>query len=297
MGVWKPEVVVDEALARRLLAQFPQLEVDSLRPIAEGWDTAVWAVNERWAFRFPRREVVVPGIERELAVLPSLAPMLPLPVPNPVFVGAPADGYRWPFYGTELLPGAESSESELDDDVRVELAVQLAGFLRTLHGLELAEPLPVDVNGRADMSKRVPMALAELEELETHGLWRPPARVRRLLEDALQLPPPEPPRLVHGDLHFRQVLVEGRAVTGVIDWIDVCRSDSAIDLPLLWGFVPPEGRSAVLDAYGPVSDTQLLRARVLAFNLWAVLARYAHVEGFPSVEREALAGLDRAAVD
>ena len=93
------------------------------------------------------------------------------------------------------------------------------------------------------------------------------------------------------------MLVDGGAVSGVIDWGDVCRSDPAIDLPLLWSFVPPEGRQAFLDAYGPVNDAQLLRARVLAVQLCAALAHYGRVEGNAGVEREAVAGLERALCD
>jgi hypothetical protein len=83
----------------------------------------------------------------------------------------------------------------------------------------------------------------------------------------------------------------------VIDWGDVCRSDPAIDLPLLWSFVPPEGRAAFLDAYGPVNEAQLLRARVLAVQLSAALANYGRVEGNAAVEGEAVAGLERALRD
>jgi aminoglycoside phosphotransferase (APT) family kinase protein len=93
------------------------------------------------------------------------------------------------------------------------------------------------------------------------------------------------------------VLVEGRAVSGVIDWGDVCRSDPAIDLPLLWSFVPPKGRQAFLDAYGPVNEAQLVRARVLALQLCAVLARYGRLVGLRGVEREGLAGLERTIVE
>jgi aminoglycoside phosphotransferase (APT) family kinase protein len=157
--------------------------------------------------------------------------------------------------------------------------------------------LAVDFNGRADMAKRCALAREELAELERLGLWRAPARVGRLLAEAEGLPPPEPPVLVHGDLHFRHLLVDGGTASGVIDWGDVCRSDPAIDLPLLWSFVPPDGRDAVLDAYGPVNEAQLLRARVLAIQLSAVLSRYGHLEGLAGVEGEGLAGLQRSLVD
>ena len=117
---------------------------------------------------------------------------------------------------------------------------------------------------------------------------------QKFLPEAENLPPSEHVAVVHGDLHVRQVLAEGRRLTGVIDWVDVCRSDPAIDLSLLWSFVPPEGRRAVLGAYGPLDEAQLFRARVVALSLCAALAGHARAEGLVQVEREALAGLTRA---
>jgi hypothetical protein len=96
------------------------------------------------------------------------------------------------------------------------------------------------------------------------------------------------------ELASMRLLGEGwDALAGVIDWGDICRGDPSIDLSLLWSFFPPNGRSAFLDAYGPVTADQLLRARVLALCLCAVLALYAHHEGMVGVEGEALDGLER----
>ena len=296
MPSWTAELVVDEPLVRRLLAQFPELDPESLRPFAEGWDYSIWAVDERWAFRFPRREMAVPGTRREIAVLPELAPLLPTPVPAPVFVGEPADGFPWPFFGSALLPGRELADADLDDSTRVEVARALARFLHVLHNAEVEYELPADANRRADMRTRVPKTREQLADLETESIWRRPASVDRLLDDAERLPDSQVSAVVHGDLHFRQVLVDGNArPTGVIDWVDVCRSDPAIDLSMLWSYFPADGREAFLDEYGPVSDEQLLRARVVAFSLSAALAHYGYREGFSAIEREALAGLDRAA--
>ena len=57
----------------------------------------------------------------------------------------------------------------------------------------------------------------------------------------------------------------------------------AIDLPLYWGYLPPAGRAAFHDAYGPVDDDALTRARVLSVSLWAALAEYAPHVGMPSL--------------
>lgn len=297
MPEWSAEIVVDEPLARRLLGQLPELEVRSLRPFAEGWDYAIWAVNEEWAFRFPRRAVAVPGVEVEIAALPALAARLPLPVPAPVFVGSPTDEFPWPFYGSRLLAGRELTTLTLDDRARVEIGRALARFLRRLHGLELELELPADSNRRAEMPVRVPKTREQLGGLEALGLWRGGDEVDRLLAEAEVLAPPGASAVVHGDLHVRQVLVDDDVVTGVIDWVDLCRSDPAIDLSMFWSYVPAGGRRAFLDEYGDVTPDQLLRARVLALSLGAALAAYGHVEGNRAVEREALAGLERAMVD
>jgi aminoglycoside phosphotransferase (APT) family kinase protein len=299
MPGWEPEIVVDADLARRLIGRFDDLRVESLELLSEGWDRTVWLVNAYWVFGFPRRAVVVPGLEREIAFLPRLAPLLPLAIPRPAFVGGPSDDYPWPFFGSAFLPGQELCDAALDDPARIGVAVELAGFLRRLHGSELAEALPaaalpLDSNRRADMAHRVPRTRDALAELGRLGLWHAPAGLAGLLDEAERLPSSTQLAVVHGDLHFRHLLVDRDRASAVIDWIDLSRSDPAIDLQLFWSFVPAAGRQAFLDAYGPVADERLLRARIVALSLCAQLALYGRDEGRQSVEREAIAGLERA---
>jgi aminoglycoside phosphotransferase (APT) family kinase protein len=293
---WTAELVVGEGLARRLLARFSELELKSVRPFAEGWDYTILLVDETWAFRFPRREIAVPGVVHEIAALPELAPSLPIAVPEPVFVGEPSDEFPWPFFGSALLPGRELGEAELSDDARIEVGRQLARFLRRLHDAEVAYALPVDGNRRGDMATRVPKTREQLAEVEAAGIWQRPPSLDPLLAEAERLAPSTISAVVHGDLHFRQVLVgEERSLTGVIDWVDVCRSDPAIDLSMLWSYLPPVAREAFLSEYGSVTEEQLLRARVVALSLSAALALYGRHERFPSIEQEAVLGLERAA--
>jgi aminoglycoside phosphotransferase len=103
--------------------------------------------------------------------------------------------------------------------------------------------------------------------------------------------------LTHGDLHVRHLLVERGGVTGVIDWGDLCRSDPAIDLMLVWSLLPPAGRDRFAEAYGVLDDEDVLRARVLAFFLGLTLAIYAHDVGHAALQRECVAGLERTLVD
>ena len=304
MPVWDAEIVIDGPLVRGLLAeQFPELDAPSARLLGRGWDNSVWVVEERWAFRFPHRAVAVPLLERDVEVLPLVAPLLPVAVPAPRYVGRPSERYPWPFVGAPLLPGCEPAVADLNERDRVELGTALGRFLRVLHApavpgaVDPTGSLPVDPNRRTDMPARVRIARAWLEELERLGSWGAPEVVERLLSAALDLRPASAEAVVHGDLHVRHVLVDGGALTGVIDWGDVCRADPAVDLSLVWSLLPPGGREAFLSEYGTVTEEQVLRARVLAVSLCAALATFAVHEGHRRLERETLAGLERALVD
>jgi aminoglycoside phosphotransferase (APT) family kinase protein len=286
--VWDAEIVVDEVLARRLIgSQFPELELRSLHHLAEGWDNTVWVANGELAFRFPRRTIAVPLIEREIDLLPLLAPLLPLPIPVPTHIGRASDEFGWPFFGAQLVPGREVADADIEPE---RFGAQLGGFLRTLHDVELDFPLSDDANKRADMTLRVPIAREHLSELGALS-----DEVESVLDAALDLETPKATVLAHGDLHLRHALV-GRdgGLSGVIDWGDVCRAVPSIDMVLYWN-LSEDGREAFLAAHGTVTDEQLLRARVLALSLSAMIATYARHQRAPRLERAALAGLRRAA--
>ena len=173
MPVGPQRSTVDERLVRRLLAQF-ELDGDRLRKLAEGWDNSVWVVDARYAFRFPRREVAIPGSSGRSPCCRSSRRSCRCRCRVPAFVGEPAEEYPWPFFGAELIPGVEAGVAELDDEARLAIALELAAFLRALHAVELETELPHDPNGREDMPKRVGLAREELAELERLGLWHAP---------------------------------------------------------------------------------------------------------------------------
>ncbi|MEW5852478.1 MAG: phosphotransferase [Myxococcota bacterium] len=298
MAEWRAEITVTAELATQLIrSQFPDVEARRVTLLGAGWDNTVFLVDDTLVFRFPRREVALPGVRREMAVMPRLAPRLPLPVPAPVHLGTPCAEFPWPFFGCALVRGRESAEAALSDDARAALARPLGTFLRALHDADVhrtfRDDVPVDPMGRADMAARVPKTVARLVELRTLGLWDSP--VPRFLDGAARLPSPTPRALLHGDLHFRHLLVdEAGALSGIIDWGDLHQGDPGVDLQLMWSFLPSSARKDFLAAYGPVEEASLVRARVLALFLAATLAAYGHQEGMEAVKREALSGLARA---
>ncbi len=260
-------------------------------------------MNEAIAFRFPRRAIAVPGLEREIRVLPGLAGSLPLPIPTPAYVGRASDAFPWPFFGAPLLAGREPASASLDGR-RAALGAGLGSFLDALHARTLlarhGEDLPVDPMGRADMSMRVPRTRERLGRLAAAGLWAPPPAVEAILVAADELGPADGLVLCHGDLNVRHLLVDEAGVpAAVIDWGDICVGDPSIDLSLYWSLLDAAGRAAFREAYGAAALTgdRLLRARVLALFMNAALAQYADDLGDAELLAETLAGLERTLVD
>ncbi|GAA2143534.1 phosphotransferase [Actinomadura napierensis] len=297
---WAPEhEVTTEAAAGLIAGRFPELAGAPVEPLAVGWDNTVFLVGGEWVFRFPRRRIAVPGVEREIAVLPAIAPRLPLPIPAPRFAAGPSEEFPWPFWGGRMIPGRELAEAGPGAD-RTVLAAQVGAFLRTLHdpvlAAEAGKGLPHDPMERSDPAVRAARTLPRLDSLVRLGVWeRDPAVMGFLAEAAGRRPPAGNPVIVHGDLHVRHVLLDsaGRAA-GVIDWGDVCLANPAVDLAVAYAGFAGAARAALLDAYGPVPPDREAAARVLALNLSATLAEWAASTGRATLLAEALAGIGRA---
>ncbi len=296
---WDPEIEVDESLARELIrGQFPTLDTGSLRGIGEGWDYTIWATSEGVAFRFPRREIVIPGMRREMNALPWLSEQLPAAVPNARYPGVPTAKFPWPFFGSQLIAGTELTRAHLPGAERNALAQDLGAFLARLHSIAPSAELAGvrDPQGRGDMKVRVPRTRDAIDRVRSH--WTAADQAEPILASAEKLETEDFVVLTHGDLHLRQILVsETGRLSGVLDWVDICVAPTSLDLAPYWSLFPVEHRATFLRAYGPAGADTLLRARVLALCLSAMLAAYAIDRGDELLLAETLAELDRALMD
>ena len=296
---WDADDEVDADRLRGILAaQFPELADAPIAFESRGWDNACFLVDERWLFRMPRRELGARLIAVENAVLPRLADRLPLPVPTPRFVGAPQDGYPWPFHGYERLPGETLCRAGLDDDARRALAAPFGRFLRALHATPPDElpGLPPDDNRRLDVPYRAAQLDERFADLRRVGLLgdpRPWDHVRAAVPDDYAA---ANTHVVHGDLYARHLLVDERgAACGVIDWGDVHRGDPAIDLCLVHASIPADAHDDFRAAYGAVDETTWAVGRFKALHSSLMILAYGSDVGDAALVREGLAALERLA--
>jgi aminoglycoside phosphotransferase (APT) family kinase protein len=185
--------------------------------------------------------------------------------------------FGWPFYGAPYLPGREATQADAGS-----IAAELGRALRALHDAELGLDLPADPMRRVDMPYRV-------RQLRERGV-----DADALLAEAEKLPPPELGAICHGDLHVRQLLVHDGRLSGIVDWVDLCRSDPAVDVSIAWSLLDDPARKAFFAEYGPIERPREIRARVVALFLSGFLADWARAENVPGVLETAAAGMRRA---
>ena len=260
------EIEIDETRVRELLSeQHPDLAGATLVPLDSGWDNVMFRLGDDLVVRLPRREEAVALIEHEQRWLPSLADRLPISIPAPVRVGVAGSGYPWPW---SILPWLSGRTADLEPPA-ADQSQALADFLVALH-----EPAPQDAP--VNLVRGVPLGGRSAVVEERMGRLReatecitPP--ITAMWNGALDAPECSERRWLHGDLHARNVLVEGGRFTGIIDWGDMTAGDAATDVASVWMLLDDaRARAACLSHYQP-SEALLARAKGWAVSFGTIL--------------------------
>jgi aminoglycoside phosphotransferase (APT) family kinase protein len=281
------ELDIDTALVGRLLrrqfSDWAGLPIDPMHP--RGTDYALFRLGASLVVRLPRGHADTLRLEKELRWLPRVAPLLPVPAPEPLAVGAPGGGYPlvWAVYG--WLEGRPATEDAIGD--RGLLARDLAGLLRALRNIDPAGGPPPGEHiafrgaplARRDRGARLSIAtLADrLDAAAALAVW----------EEALAAPRwGGAPVWIHGDLDSRNVLVDehGR-LNGVIDFGCLGVGDPACDVTVAWKLLSGESRAAFRAELG-VDEATWARSRGWALSQAVIALSYHTLETNAVLVRE-----------
>jgi aminoglycoside phosphotransferase (APT) family kinase protein len=221
---------IDAALAGRLIAeQFPQWADLPILPVAlGGWDNRTFHLGERMTVRLPSAARYAAQVEKEQRWLPRLARDLPLPIPAPLAMGRPGQGYpwRWSVYG--WLDGETAAGARIDD--RPRFAADLGAFLSALQRIEATDGPPA---GPHSFWRGGPLSTYDAETRTAIAALdgRIDARaVTAVWEAALETCWAAAPVWVHGDMAAGNLLVLDGDLSAVIDFGCSCVGDPACDL-------------------------------------------------------------------
>jgi aminoglycoside phosphotransferase (APT) family kinase protein len=259
-------IPIDEGLLRSLLReQHPDLTELGLGPAVRGWDNELWRLGGELAIRIPRTPRAPDLLLKEHRWLPTLAPLLPLPVPTPVRLGRPSPRFPASWTVVTWVPGDPADRVPV---TRADHAADaLAGFLRALH-----RPAPADAPANPDRGVPLATHAAGVDRaLRTMDLGEfAPDLVRRVWEAGLAAPVWQEPALwLHGDLHPANVVTADGTLTGVIDFGELCAGDPATDLAAAWLLLPDGSAPRFFTSYGTDDQALVQRARA-----WAVRSAF-----------------------
>ena len=264
----------------------------------------MWVVDERWAFRFPRRAIAVPGVERELSVLPRVAPLLPVPVPvarvrrrgeralSVAVLRAPAVARRRAG-GCGSLRGRAGEGRRAVGPVppRPACACDPGRSRRRRHAARRS-------NRRADMA--VPRADARASArgaVEELGRWTA-RRVEQILAAAPRSSPPSTGEACSCTATCISVTCSSSRArcaassTGATSASGIRPSTSCSS-----GACCPGSARGFFEEYGPIDDETALRARVPRDLLSPCSPSMPTTRDSRALERETRAGLERTLVD
>jgi aminoglycoside phosphotransferase (APT) family kinase protein len=264
---------IDIALVRALVdEQFPEWRgVPISRVEWDGWDNSTFRLGDRLKVRLPTASRYIAQVEKENRWLPLMAPHLPLIVPKPMAVGAPAHGYPWPWSVYEWIEGETSAKRRIADINA--FAANLAGFLRALWQVDATGGPPAGPDNffrggslavYHDETMRAIGALAgEIDTAGATAVW----------DLAMKSERTDVPVWVHGDIAVGNLLVKDGQLHAVIDFGSSAVGDPACDLVIAWTFLEGESRH-IFKAELPPDEAMWARAR--GWALWKALITQAN---------------------
>ncbi len=206
----------------------------------------------RWILRLPRREDVLPSVDKEKQTLELIAPLLSVEVP------------RWTICTDELIayraldgvpagtidPEAKAYVWEIDlANVPNQFHESLAKGIVSLHQVSVekaraaAIPVKTAEEVRVEMKHRMDAVKREFDVGQT--LWK---RWQSWLhDDDIWM---QETVLTHGDLHAGHILINAQAqVTGFIDWTEASVADPARDFVAHYRTFGQDALNKLISAY------------------------------------------------
>jgi len=263
------EVDIDADVVRGLLVeQFPNW---SALPIAvvpsTGTVNAIFRLGDDLCVRLPRVRGWAGDLAKEVQWLPTLAPRLPLAVPEPLATGAPGLGYPFAWAIYRWIPGATFALDRVEDERRA--AVDLAQFVTQLRRID---PAGAPASSRArPLRVRDPECRAAIEAIGRHI---DSDAVTAAWERTLAAPAFDGRAVwTHGDLLPPNLLVRDGRLHAVLDFGSVGVGDPAVDVIAAWSVFGAAGRDAYRTALA-VDDATWIRARGLALHQALLIIPY-----------------------
>ena len=244
-------------------SEYAHLPIKSVRK--QGHDNRTYRLGNDMLVRMPSAEYYALKVPKEQELLPLLKPYLSVDIPVPIKMGNPSHDYPFNFSIYKWLDGTSANFLKLNDKALESIAIQLAKFLKELHGITgIDGPFPGKHNGWGgdhvsvydEGARKQISELSEIiDEYKAMELWEQACKTKRN----------KTPAWIHGDFAFGNFLIKDGKLSGVIDFGGMAIGDPASDLVIAWTFLKGKSREIFKQTMDYDSKTWL-RAR--GWVLW-----------------------------
>ncbi|MFD4673756.1 aminoglycoside phosphotransferase family protein [Lentzea sp. NPDC058450] len=258
------EIAIDVSLVDSLLRmQFPHWHGLPLREVKHGGTShSLFRLGDELTVRLPRREWAWNEAAKEAAIVPLVAPHVPVAVPEPVALGLADDRYPYQWSVVRWIEGELAPIEDVSDGT----PLALAEVVRSLHGMDAT-----GLEWTPNRGRPVEAGDDELVRVNIAALGGSP-RLTAVWEEALRAPRWDGPgRWLHADLHVGNLLFREGELTGVIDWGSAGIGDPAANLMTAWLYLDERGRARFRRELTEFDDATWARSAGWALHL-AVLA-------------------------
>lgn len=124
----------------KIIQAYPNLSINTVDYLGEGFDSEAFLVNQAYVFKFPRHARAARNLYKEALILKEIKDQLPLKVPEICFIGKSNKPDQLAFVGHEKIEGVPLTGeilATLPEERKEEMAKELAEFFKVLHTLKL----------------------------------------------------------------------------------------------------------------------------------------------------------------
>lgn len=241
--------------ARIIEKSFPQIQVDTIAPVSGGWASDAFEVNGELIFRFPGWPEVEKAMQKEISLLPELAKVLSVEIPNFEFISKHNNKV---FVGYKKIQGLPLASCDYS---RGNLADQLAKILTEIHHFPVHRAMELKVpntDWREEYVEFYNQVKDKAFPLMTEALQKRAVSVWESYlnnEDNFKFEPVFIHRDLSGDQH---ILCNPKTakIAGIIDWEDSSIGDPAIDFTgIYWGCGEEFTKQLIAKYGGKVDET------------------------------------------
>lgn len=204
------------------------ITVEHIEKVGEGWDNALFKVNNKYLLRLPRRATADILIQNEIRFLQSHSSGLSIDTPTILFSGRPCEWFPFHWFLSQYIEGSPAVYAK----PKAHQIPRYIQFLKTLHSFDSTNA-PHNLHRSSGLEQRASDMSTKLSALKKVSNVVD-ERMTKVWIDALEAEQVTEQVIIHGDLHARNILIQDSHFSGIIDWGDVCAGDPATDLASIW---------------------------------------------------------------